>query len=211
MGEPGPEADWDSTVIRASLTDPPRFGEIFSRHAPALHRYLFRRAGPGHVDDLRSEIFIVAFRRRRAYDEAYHDARPWLFGIATNVVHHHHRSEGRRRALLLRARGVAGSDVAEDDTASEVVAQQEHQAESARVRQALARMPARHLDVLLLHTGPEFSYEEIARALDIPVGTVRSRLSRGRAQLRELLGFAGQYQEEGALSLHPPTSEEHRT
>jgi DNA-directed RNA polymerase specialized sigma24 family protein len=58
----------------------------------------------------------------------------------------------------------------------------------------------RFVDVLMLIAGPALTYEEIARALDIPVGTVRSRASRGRAQLRELLGLTGQYEHDGVTT-----------
>jgi RNA polymerase sigma factor (sigma-70 family) len=210
MGDPGGEGGQDADVIRASLEDPHRFGLIFERHAPALHRYVARRVDPSRVDDVLSETFVAAFRNRHRYDVGYPDARPWLYGIATNMLRHQHRSESRRRSLADRLFKAASPEVSEDDPASEALAHQERQARGDVLRSALAQMDVAHVDVLTLFTGPQLSYEEIARALDIPIGTVRSRMSRGRAQLRELLTSAGQYLGDDVPIASPSLEEEHR-
>jgi RNA polymerase sigma factor (sigma-70 family) len=191
MGELRPEAGSDASWINASLSDPQRFTIIFERHAVGLHRYLARRVERSAVDDLLAEIFVVAFRTRRAYKGAYPDARPWLFGIATNVVHHHRRSEGRRLTMVRRVTQGAARDEGGSDVADDVVARHELADQFALVRTVLAQMEDKYLDVLTLSTGPQLSYDEISRALGIPVGTVRSRLSRAKTQLRELLQASG--------------------
>jgi RNA polymerase sigma factor (sigma-70 family) len=183
----------DASLIRLSLKDPDHFKTIFERHGPALHRYLSKRARRSVVDDLVSETFISAFRSRHNYDFSYADARPWLFGIATNTVRHHQRSEVRRLDHGI----MAGSKMPEDDIANQVVSDIISKAEVERMRRALAQIDDRYSEVLMLIAGSELTYEEVARALDIPIGTVRSRMSRGRAQLRELLGLGGQYEHEG--------------
>ncbi len=179
-------------MIASSLQDPEEFTSVFDRHAVAVHRYLASRVEASSVDDLLSEVFVAAFRSRHRYDARYADARPWLFGIATNVVRHHRRSEGRRAALLRRVQQYESFGEGEgstDDVGSAAEAQDQFQV----VRAALARLDEKHREVLWLFAGPGLSYEEIAVALGIRVGTVRSRLSRGRARLRELLDTSREY------------------
>jgi DNA-directed RNA polymerase specialized sigma24 family protein len=89
----------DATVIERSLTEPDRFALVFDRHAPHIHRYLARRVGQQAADDLVAETFLTAFRKRTRYDPSHPDARPWLYGIATNLVSQHRREEIRRYRL----------------------------------------------------------------------------------------------------------------
>ncbi len=193
MGSPGSDAGSDAEHIEASLQDPRRFAVLFERHAAPVHRFLARRAAAGTVDDLLSETFVAAFRTRQNYDLTYGDARPWFFGIAVNVVRHHHRSESRRTAMVGRVMQRATPEHTVPDVADDALAHVESENRVEGMAAALRAIDPRYLDVLLLVSGPQLSYEEIARALEIPVGTVRSRLSRGRAQLRELLQESGQY------------------
>ena len=184
----------DAACLSDSLRDPQQFTVIFERHAASIHRYLNRAAEKSDVDDLLSEVFVAAFRSRHRYNADFPDARPWLFGIATNVLRHHRRSKARYRSLLNR--------VQEDDPRSHLPPE-EHGAlieqlavgdETALIRTALLRLEPKYRDVLMLSAGPQLSYEEIARVLGTPVGTVRSRLHRGRGKLRELLRESGKYQ-----------------
>ena len=94
----------DAAVIEASRAEPDRFASLFDRHAPYIHRYLARRVGRQAADDLVAETFLVAFRKRAGYDDRYRDARPWLYGIATNLIAQHRREEARQ----LRLRQAAG-------------------------------------------------------------------------------------------------------
>ena len=197
----------DAGLIELSRREPERFTGIFERHAPALEQYFAKRSSRSEVEDLVSETFVAAFRGRTSFDLSYPDARPWLFGIATNVLRHHRRSEGRRLARLRRIRP-AGPEA---DLTEQLVSDHLAVGAAARVRSALDQMDERYRDVLLLVTGPELTYEEVARALDIPVGTVRSRMSRGRSQLRELLGIGGDVEgaETGAPTSTASTREGH--
>ncbi len=177
----------DAALIAASATDPQLFTAIFERHARAIYRYLATRVGGPDVEDLLSEVFLTAFRRRDRYDAAYADARPWLFGIATNAVHHQMRSANRRRAMMRRLeRDLHGRPSWTDDPETGLDAK-----DIERIHRALAGLDEKYRDVLLLLSGAELTYEEIARALGIPLGTVRSRIARGRARLRELLEVDG--------------------
>jgi RNA polymerase sigma factor (sigma-70 family) len=195
----------DAAQIEASLSNPEAFTVLFDRHAGPLHRYIVTLVGRPHAEDLVGETFATAFRSRRDYDLRRPDARPWLFGIATNLARHHWRSETRRRTRD----GVAASLVDTcGDHSEEAVSNVFFRGQAEVIAHALAQLDDGYLDVLLLVAGPGFSYEEVSIALGIPVGTVRSRLSRARRQLRELLGAAGQYLDEGSQDEHPPLSTE---
>ena len=176
----------DGELIVRSLAEPEHFATLFDRHAATVHRYLGRRVGD-LADDLLSETFLIAFRRRSAYRPEHVEVRPWLIGIATNVLHGHLRSEQRRyRALARAAAEPAPSGHAPDESHDRVAAA----AMRAPLAAALAGLKARDRDVLLLFAWGQLSYEEIAAALDVPIGTVRSRLNRARRQTRAALGIS---------------------
>src|SRR5256885_9640321 len=94
----------DAAVITASLNEPDRFGVLFDRHATVLFRYLVRRVGVDDADGLLGEVFRVAFEKRATYDCERPDARPWLYGIATNLLARHRRTEARRIHATARLR-----------------------------------------------------------------------------------------------------------
>jgi RNA polymerase sigma factor (sigma-70 family) len=184
MAHPGDRLLPDADLIELSIADPEVFAVIFERHATPIHRFLWRRSPRSAVDDLVSDVFLTAFRIRGSYDRSHPDARPWLFGIAINVLRHSHRSEMRRLTRDERAYRARSFEPGDD-----VATAAESSVESDRIRHALESLDEGHRDVLLLIAGPGFSYEEVARALDIPIGTVRSRASRGREHLRRLLSI----------------------
>jgi RNA polymerase sigma-70 factor (ECF subfamily) len=195
IGQPaGVECDAsDAAVIASSLTDSSRFGELFDRHYAEIHRYLGRRVGAALADELAAETFVRAFGARARYDREAGDARPWLFGIAANLVRRHWRTERRR----LRAYARTGSDPLRDDS-SDVERRLDAAAAAPQLAAALASLSAGEREVLLLFAWADLSYEEISNALGIPVGTVRSRLSRARAHVRELVWPTGQLSVDGA-------------
>jgi RNA polymerase sigma factor (sigma-70 family) len=183
----------DTELVTRSVAEPELFAGLFDRHAAAVHRYLGRRVGE-LADDLLSETFLIAFRRRAAYRAEHLEVRPWLMGIATNLVHGHVRTEQRRYKALVRARASAepvpagpGPDESHDRLAA--------QAMRAPLAAALAGLKARDRDVLLLFAWGQLSYEEIAAALVVPIGTVRSRLNRARRQTRAALGTTSPFEE----------------
>ncbi|MGW4383336.1 RNA polymerase sigma factor [Kitasatospora sp. NPDC004531] len=177
--------DDDAEVIGASLAAPDRFGEIYDRHAAAVHRYLARRVGAVVADDLTSETFLSAFRIRGRYDRGRSDARPWLYGIATNLLHRHQRTE--RSGYRALARSGVDPLAAADDHADAVAARVTAGAQAREIAGVLARLTAKERDVLLLFAWAELTYHEIAEALRIPDGTVRSRLNRARRRLHTAL------------------------
>jgi RNA polymerase sigma-70 factor (ECF subfamily) len=196
-GSDQPEAT-DARHIERSLSSPGAFAILFERHARSVHRYLVKRVGPLNAEDLLGETFVTAFRSRANYDLGRDDARPWLFGIATNHARHFWRSEGRRQSRS----SVGLGDATAPDHGDEATSRAFFASQEGAVAHALAQLDDAHLDVLLLIAGPGFTYEEVAVALGIPVGTVRSRMSRTRERLRELLGGSWQY-----LDGDPPTEE----
>jgi RNA polymerase sigma factor (sigma-70 family) len=174
----------DAGVIEVSWHEPERFAIVFDRHAQVIHRYVTRRVGASVADDVVGETFLVAFRRRRSYDLRRSDARPWLYGIASNLVHRHRRAEVRAYRALART----GVDPVAAVPTDEVDARLTAAAVERGLATALARLSRGDRDALLLFAWADLSYEEIAAALCIPVGTVRSRLHRARRKLKEALG-----------------------
>ncbi|NKY97485.1 RNA polymerase sigma factor [Nocardiopsis alborubida] len=180
------DAETDAAVILRSLEEPTRFGEVFRRHAPALHRYVARRLGGPDADDVVAETFHIAFRKRHRYDPAHPDARPWLWRIAANLVRRHHRTEKRHYRALART----GVDPVLESFADSTAARVDATALSGSLAAALARLSRGDRDALLLVAWGEMTYEETARVLGVPVGTVRSRLHRARKRVRAALSAA---------------------
>ena len=205
MGESTAGERSDAEVIRSSLADPESFAAIFERHAAPVHRYLVTRVGPGAAEDLVGDTFATAFRSRSAYEADRPDARPWLFGIATNLARHHWRAEGRRQA---RDRQIGRGPVTSEDPSDDVAAAAWFRSQAGPIARALGQIDSGYLDVLLLVAGPGLSSVEVAEALDIPIGTVRSRLARARLQLRELLGAPGHYLDGASHDTTPIVSAE---
>jgi RNA polymerase sigma factor (sigma-70 family) len=166
----------DGELLRSGPGDVTAFAELVGRHQAALGRYATRRLGPTQAEDIVNETFAIAYAKRDGYDRSRPDARPWLFGIATNLIRRHARAEAR----MLQAYARTGIDpVAPDGPARTAM--------DPAVAAGLAAIRPKHRDVLFLHAVAELSHEEIAEALDIPVGTARGWLSRARkAAAKEL-------------------------
>jgi RNA polymerase sigma factor (sigma-70 family) len=172
----------DAALIAASLEDPQAFVAIFERHFGSISRYLRRRLRRMVADDLAAEVFAIAFSRRFAFDLDRPDALPWLYGIAANLLRARARMEQRELHALAQT-GIdpvtAGvSDAAVDSALEPVLAQ------------ALLELGPADREVLLLFALGDLSYEQIAVALELPVGTVRSRLNRARRFVRHRLDVA---------------------
>ena len=173
--------DEDEEDLVASLIEPARFTPIFERHVSEIHRYLSYRVGADLADDLTAETFLRAFKGRRNFEVSEGDVAPWLFGIATNLVRHHRRDEQRRFRI---ARDVAVREAplrAGDDFVEQI-------ASRSVIRKAVGTLDSKSRDVVLLVAGAGLTYEQAAAALAIPLGTVRSRLSRARNHVRSQLG-----------------------
>ena len=174
----------DGELIRQSLLDPERFAVLFDRYGDRIHAYVARRLGTQVADDTLGETFLAAFRRRETYDTNQQIALPWLYGIATNLIARHRRGE-ERYLRALRRTGVDPLPEPLADTVVNRVAAQEHERMLAG---ALASLSPDERNVLLLLAWGDLAYEEIAQALSVPIGTVRSRLHRARRKVQEELG-----------------------
>lgn len=177
----------DAEVIAEALKAPSGFGELFDRHFDAVSRYLRRRVGEAAGDQLAAETFVIAFRRRGDYDLDRPSASPWLFGIATNLARREARTEMRRLKAIARI-----APEQEPDHGPEAIRRLDAERAQATLAQGLNALPPDQRDVLLLFAWEDFSYAEISESLDIPVGTVRSRLSHARRAMRDLLLASGQ-------------------
>jgi RNA polymerase sigma factor (sigma-70 family) len=189
----------DVECLTLSLGEPRAFELIFERHFPAVHRYLRRRAGPDVADDLAAETFALAFERR-ASCRASGSTLPWLYGIATNLLRRCWRDERTQ----LRAYGRSGVDRAVEHT-EETAARIDSATLHARLAEALEAMPRRQRDALLLYALADLSYEEIALALDVPLGTVRTWVHRARKVAQRVLAT----ETEGPAQLAPSGDELH--
>ena len=174
----------DAALIERSWHEPEAFAALYDRHAAPVHRFAGRRLGQHLADDVVAETFLAAFRRRKRYDLHRKDARPWLYGIAANVMGKHRRAEVR----MLRAFARTGIDPVADGHADRIDSRVCAAAVQRDLAAALAGLSAGDRDVLLLIAWADLSYEETAAALRLPVGTVRSRLNRARRKGREALG-----------------------
>lgn len=171
------------------------FDHVFAAEFQPLRRYVTRRLGATAADDLTAEAFAIAYRRWHDLDQA-RSARPWLYGIASNLIRHQWRKERR----MLRAYSRSGVDpvLAEEGISLDRL---HAQSERAALADALAGLRREEREVLLLHAWAELSDAEIAEALLLPVGTVKSRLSRAREQMRNRLGLIGQVEVGSAKTL----------
>ena len=181
-----PSSASDAEVIAGSLDDPERFAIIFGRHADEIHRYAARRLGQQAAADVVSEVFLAAFRNRGRYQPGRSDARPWLYGISTKVISQQLRAEGRRAHLLAAVPAPPPAEFPADDIGDRITAE--------RLRPVLlgvlAELSPADRELVLLVAWAELSYEQAAQALEIPVGTVRSRLHRARARVRRAIDSA---------------------
>ncbi len=183
-----------SRVVALSMPlDAAAIHRAFVDHASKVYRYACAKVGPHLAEDVVADTFAAAWKDRNRFGDATDDSgiEAWLIGIAHNLVARHRRAERNwlRQGAEAHHHQAREHDGAEDAHAADSRA--DAAARSARLRRALAHMPRRERDPLLLHVLNDMSYEDIARALDVPIGTVRSRISRGRARLAERLDDGG--------------------
>lgn len=175
----------DAWAIERSLTEPAFFDVIFDRYYSSVYSFVTRAVGSAAGADLAQDVFVVAFDQRRRFRLDSGSARPWLFGIARNVLRRWYRTEARRRRAEER---MSNRRPSTSEFASDAVDRLSADALRPHLRTALASISQPERDVLFLFALGELSYAEIAETLDVPVGTVRSRLHRARLRLQEGIG-----------------------
>jgi RNA polymerase sigma factor (sigma-70 family) len=176
--------DSDASLMRMAISGhATAFPLLLRRHGRAIHAYLARRSDTDAADDLLSEVFLRAYAARRQYDDRWEDARPWLYGIARNVLREHWRRTGPAHDPFAH-RG------ASEDPWPDVDARLDATALLPDLRRALATLAACDREVLFLVTWEGLTPAEAAASLGIPAGTARSRLHRARSAMRQLLDDA---------------------
>jgi RNA polymerase sigma-70 factor (ECF subfamily) len=161
------------------------FGEFVQRHSATVYRWMARAVGLEEAEDLTQEVFLKAFR---GLDRFRGDAPPraWLASIADNSVKNRYRARGRFRRIFA---GSPDDENGPEPLADEPSPEDDADAgeERALVAEALRRLAPEFRMPVVLRDLEDWSYEEIASSLRIPVGTVKSRIARGRAQLKTIL------------------------
>jgi len=171
----------DSEIIQRSLGQPRAFAELFDRHAGTLGGYAARRLGADAGEDILSETFLVAFAKRSSFDTSWDSALPWLYGIASRLIRKHRAREAKHLRSAMESAGredhvSAGHVDATNERIDAVLS-------TRALAPAIASLSSKDRDTLLLYAWGDLTYEEVAVALGVPVGTVRSRLNSIRRRL----------------------------
>lgn len=178
----------DAPAIERSLVDASEFDAIYERHHDVVFRYLVSRLGPANAEDVLGDVFLAAYATRARFDANRCDsALPWLLGIATRRIARH---RDMQRRWIAQCGSTRSDGISEVDTD-----QADERADAARMApelaSALSTLRPRDREPLLLHVLGGLTYEEVAVALELPVGTVRSRISRARVRLAGILDGVG--------------------
>lgn len=187
---PGPERtsgvpDDESSLIRAAQSgDTAAFGELVRRYQRAVYRVAHGLTrNPSDADDLAQEAFVRAWGAIGRFDVGQ-PMYPWLARIVTNLAFSLFRGRKRRPEAALEPLVEAGAQWGVDDDPADHAARFEH---DEHLRECFAALSAEHQTILVLRVVDDRTYEEIANILGLPIGTVMSRLSRARAELRRRL------------------------
>lgn len=151
-----------------------------------IYRYAFRRAGESAAEDVMASTFLVAFEKRDSFDDAWEDARPWLFGIATNLLRRHHRIEAKILKIVAKSSGRN----AYADSTERIAEQLDAKTTTNLLAVALRKLSSADRECILLYAWADLTYEGIAQATNVPIGTVRSRMNRARRILKEAVDAA---------------------
>jgi RNA polymerase sigma-70 factor (ECF subfamily) len=177
------EARGDVLLRRAAKGDEDAFVLLYRRHQAALYRFALRMTGNAWAsEEIVQDVFMTLMREPRKYDAARGPLAAYLFGIARNRVMKH--LERLPREVSLDEQNENGSRggvaVANASTPMHWFEQRERM---ERVRAAVQDLPAEFREAVVLCELEELSYEEAAQLIGCPIGTIRSRLHRGRALL----------------------------
>ena len=173
----------DAFVFQRAAVDPEEFHVIVDRYLSLIHRYLYRQAGQVLADELTPQVFSVAFERRATCRMSNGSALPWLYGIASRLLRRYWRTETRR----LRAYARSGVDAGFVDDDGAIEERLDADREGAKLAAGLAALPRNQREALWLYAVAGLSYQEVAVALDVPIGTVRTWLHRARDTVRPYL------------------------
>lgn len=178
-------ARWDDAMLvrRLAVGRSDAFAELYERYCDAIYNQCFRLTGSwSTAEDLTATVFLEAWRRRRDFQLIHESALPWLRGIAHNLARNSWRAARRHRAALARMAPPPVAPDQADDIVERIAAEQQMRL----VLPALRKLPAREREAIALCIGGGLTHQEAAALLNVPVGTVKSRLSRGLAKLRAI-------------------------
>jgi RNA polymerase sigma factor (sigma-70 family) len=186
----------DAVLWRRVLAgDGAAYGELYERHADSIYRYLFRRVADwADAEDLTAVVFLEAYRGRRSVKLSDGSLLPWLYGIATNLLRTRRRTAARHRRALARLELATTTRPPVADVDARLAAQ----IEARQVLENIRRLPRAQRDVVALCLYQGVSYQDAAVALQLPVGTIRSRLARARASLERAQQGSSSTPEEAA-------------
>lgn len=190
----------DRELLVSSLDDPAAFSLLFDRHFADIWRFLERRVERADAEDLAVETFLVALNRRASFDSELGDVRPWLFGIASNLLRNHRRSELRRLDALSR---LGSSDRPISALDDEAIQQVDAAGVTEIAARALAKLDDDARDLVILVAGTDLSLNQVAAALGISTGALRTRLWRAWRQLQGLMGINASLSTEDSTTSQP--------
>ena len=179
----------EELIARIAQGDREAFGELYRRCRPDIYRYAAHMSGsPAVAEDVVQDVFLAVIRDAERYRPDRSGVLPWLLGIA----HNHVRRWRHRRIFSAlppdEALGRSGGDGSRLRTKTDPIADMTRAQHEAELSRALLSLPARYREVIVLCDLQELTYEAAAAALGCAVGTIRSRLHRGRARLARALG-----------------------
>ncbi|HSS45364.1 MAG TPA: sigma-70 family RNA polymerase sigma factor [Thermoanaerobaculia bacterium] len=180
-----PDLPDEDLVALSQQGDSAAFGEFVRRHTAAVHRWMARSVGEQEADDMTQEVFLKAYRGLARF-RAEAPPRAWLASIAHNAVKNRYRARGRFRRIFA---GSPDSPRSVEPPTGGADPEQVATAGESRhfIAEALKLLPVEFRMPVVLRDLEEWSYEEISVSLALPIGTVKSRIARGRGQLRILL------------------------
>ncbi|MGW0909276.1 RNA polymerase sigma factor [Streptomyces sp. NPDC002853] len=198
-----PQAHRRALRVRIRDGDADAFGELFDAYARSVYNHAYRLTGDwSAAQDMVSLTFLEAWRLRARVEEEGGSLRPWLLGVATNVTRNARRAARRHSAAVARL----PRDQTVADFSDEVAERIDDKRQLDLVRAALATLRRAEREVLALCVWSGLSYAAAAEALGVPVGTVRSRLSRARTKLAdrvEPVGGRGQMRDDRTTAVGP--------
>jgi RNA polymerase sigma-70 factor (ECF subfamily) len=172
-----------SLRVRVRAGEPDAFGELFDECAQGIYGLALKLTGSrADAEEVVSLTFLEAWRHRDRIDPGEGPVVPWLFGIAVNVTRNIARTARRHDAAMNRLPPPAEVPDFTEETAERIDAT----ADLRRIRDALKTLRRSEREVIALCVWSELDYAEAAKALGVPVGTVKSRLSRARQKLKKL-------------------------
>lgn len=167
---------------RVSEGDSAAFAEMFDEHSDLIYNFAFRRTGSWEAaEEIVSTVFLEAWRQRATVTDHGGSIRPWLLGVALNLIRRHWRQTDRQRRASLRL----VSEHTHLDHASDVADRLDAEQAMSRILEKLERIPDDQREVVQLWAWEGLSYDKIAAVLEVPVGTVKSRLHRARETLQQ--------------------------